>query len=151
MANIAGIDLVRDASGQFLVLEDNLRVPSGVAYMPKNREALHAVMPEAFVSGHVAPVSMYPQWLLETLASLMPQEDNPTVVLLTPGLYNAAYYEHVLLAESMGIPLVEGRDLVVQNKKVFWRSARGLLPVHVIYRRVDDDFLDPEVFRSDSV
>lgn len=151
LANIAGIDLVRDASGQFFVLEDNLRVPSGVAYMLKNREALHALMPEAFVSGRIAPVGIYPQWLRETLASLMPLEDNPTMVLLTPGLYNSAYYEHVLLAESMGIPLVEGRDLVVQNDKVYWRSARGLLPVHVIYRRVDDEFLDPEVFRSDSM
>ncbi|MES2205655.1 MAG: circularly permuted type 2 ATP-grasp protein [Pseudomonadota bacterium] len=151
LANIAGIDLVRDASGHFFVLEDNLRVPSGVAYMLKNREALQAAVPDIFVSGRVAPVGHYPKWLYETLASLMPQESAPSIVLLTPGLYNSAYYEHVLLAESMGIPLVEGCDLLVEKNKVFWRSAKGLLPVHVIYRRIDDEFLDPDVFRADSM
>ena len=108
-------------------------------------------MPDIFVAGRVAPVGHYPQWLYETLASLMPQESAPSIVLLTPGLYNSAYYEHVLLAESMAIPLVEGRDLLVEKNKVFWRSAKGLLPVHVIYRRIDDEFLDPDVFRADSM
>jgi uncharacterized circularly permuted ATP-grasp superfamily protein len=151
LANVSGIDLVRDKQGQFFVLEDNVRVPSGVAYMLKNREVLQTALADEWAAQRIAPIHSYPQWLLETLSSLMPQEESPTVVVLTPGLYNSAYYEHVLLAERMGVPLVEGRDLTVYNDRVFWRSARGLLPVHVIYRRVDDAFLDPECFRPDSL
>ncbi|WP_027016724.1 circularly permuted type 2 ATP-grasp protein [Comamonas composti] len=154
-AHIAGIDLVRvgDAAGQgvFHVLEDNLRVPSGVSYMLENRRMMMRLFPELFLRHAVAPVAHYPDMLLETLrASAPPGVHEPTVVLLTPGMYNSAYFEHAFLAQQMGVELVEGQDLLVSKNVVYMRTTRGLKRVDVIYRRVDDDFLDPEVLRPDS-
>jgi len=151
-AHIAGIDVVRGASGEFLVLEDNLRVPSGVSYMLEDRKMMMRLFPELFARHAVAPVEHYPDLLLENLRSVAPQAmDDPTVVLLTPGANNSAYFEHAFLAQQMGIELVEGQDLFVNDEFVYMRTTRGPQRVDVIYRRIDDDFLDPLNFRSDSM
>ncbi len=150
--HISGIDLIRDSDGEFYVLEDNLRTPSGVSYMLENREVTKRIFPELLSSNMVKGVSDYPILLHNILNSLAPkQKSNPTVVLLTPGIYNSAYYEHTFLARYMGIEMVEGRDLVVDNDKVFMKTTKGLKQVDVIYRRVDDDYLDPLVFKPDSM
>ena len=149
--HIAGIDIVRAGKGEYYVLEDNLRVPSGVSYMLEDRKMMMRLFPDLFVKNRVAPVAHYPDLLLENLRSVAPQGvADPTVVLLTPGMYNSAYFEHAFLAQQMGIELVEGQDLFVQDDAVFMRTTRGPHRVDVIYRRVDDDFLDPLVFRPDS-
>jgi len=150
--HVAGIDLIRDEQGEFRVLEDNLRVPSGVSYVVENRLAMTRTFPGLFAEQHVNPVDEYPARLLAALrAAAPPQAADPVVVLLTPGVYNAAYFEHTLLARLMGVELVEGRDLVAAGNKVFVHTTQGIQPVDVIYRRVDDDFLDPLHFRPDSV
>ncbi len=149
--HISGIDLIRGDDGTFYILEDNLRTPSGVSYMLENREVTKRIFPEMLADNKVRMVSNYPLLLHQILLSLAPQQiSNPMVVLLTPGVFNSAYYEHTFLARQMGIDLVEGRDLVVDNHKVFMKTTNGLQQVHVIYRRVDDEFLDPLVFRPDS-
>jgi uncharacterized circularly permuted ATP-grasp superfamily protein len=151
-AHILGTDLVRDASGEYLVLEDNLRSPSGVSYMLENRQALKRVFAPLFERYSVQPVEHYPQELLRTLHAVAPPgAAEPAVVLLTPGPHNSAYFEHTFLARQMGIEIVEGRDLVVYRNRVYTRTTRGLKPVDVIYRRIDDEFLDPLAFRSDSL
>jgi uncharacterized circularly permuted ATP-grasp superfamily protein len=148
---VDGTDLVRVDDGEFLVLEDNLRVPSGVSYMLVNRQVMKRVFPRQFRNYGVQPIMQYGQALLATLQSLAPAHvDNPTIVLLTPGVYNSAYFEHTFLARQMGITLVEGRDLLVHDNYVYMRTTAGLERVDVVYRRVDDDFLDPLVFRPDS-
>ncbi len=148
---ITGTDLVRLPNGQFAVLEDNLRVPSGVSYMLANRQVMKRVFPSLFGSYGVRPIDHYGQALLSTLMSLAPAgRSEPVIVLLTPGVYNSAYYEHTFLARQMGIELVEGRDLLVHNNIVYMRTTGGLRRVDVIYRRLDDDFLDPLAFRPDS-
>ena len=154
-SHIAGIDIVRaanaDGSGSYCVLEDNLRVPSGVSYMLENRKMMMRLFPELFSQHRVAPVAHYPDLLLETLRSVAPAAVNePTVVVLTPGMHNSAYFEHAFLAQQMGIELVEGQDLFVKDNFVYMRTTQGPKRVDVIYRRVDDDFLDPDVFRKDS-
>jgi uncharacterized circularly permuted ATP-grasp superfamily protein len=150
--HISGIDLIRGENGEFFVLEDNLRTPSGVSYMLENREVIKRIFPDLFVSNHVRKISDYPLMLHDILLSLAPTHiTNPCAVLLTPGVFNSAYYEHTFLARQMGIPLVEGRDLVVDNHKVYMKTTKGLEEVHVIYRRVDDEFLDPLVFKQDSL
>ncbi len=150
--HISGIDLIRSQSGEFYVLEDNLRTPSGVSYMLENREISKRIFPDLFVNNPVRQVSNYPLHLHGILSALSPSgSSNPVVVLLTPGVFNSAYYEHTFLARHMGIPLVESRDLVVNDHKVFMKTTSGLRKVDVIYRRVDDDFLDPLVFKSDSL
>jgi uncharacterized circularly permuted ATP-grasp superfamily protein len=150
--SVCGTDLIRDEAGQFVVLEDNLRVPSGVSYMLANREVVRRAFPALFRSSRVRPIERYPALLLETLRSLAPPgRENPRIVLMTPGVFNSAYYEHTFLARQMGIELVEGRDLVVQDGLVCMRTTSGLERVDVIYRRIDDDFIDPLVFRPDSV
>ncbi|MEZ5275485.1 MAG: circularly permuted type 2 ATP-grasp protein [Opitutaceae bacterium] len=150
--HINGTDLIRDTSGQYLVLEDNLRSPSGVSYVLENRQVIKRVFPNLFDNYPVRPVDQYCQDLLHTLAHLAPEHiGDPTVVLLTPGVYNSAYFEHSFLARQMGIEIVEGSDLIVRDHRVYLRTTRGLSPVHVIYRRIDDDFLDPTVFREDSM
>lgn len=149
--HISGIDLIRGDDGTFYILEDNLRTPSGVSYMLENREVTKRIFPEMLNENKVRMVSNYPLQLHQILLSLAPQQlSNPCAVILTPGIFNSAYYEHTFLARQMGIPLVEGRDLVVDNHKVYMKTTNGLQQVHVIYRRVDDDFLDPLVFRPDS-
>ncbi|MCW2118281.1 circularly permuted type 2 ATP-grasp protein [Flavobacterium sp. 7A] len=149
--HIAGIDLIRGADGEFYVLEDNLRCPSGVSYMLENREITKRVFPEMFKSNNVSMVVNYPMIFHNILVSLSPRAiSNPNVVLLTPGVYNSAYYEHTFLARQMGIPLVEGRDLIVNNNKVYMKTTSGLQQVDVIYRRIDDEYLDPLVFKPDS-
>ncbi|MEU2204728.1 circularly permuted type 2 ATP-grasp protein [Microbacterium oleivorans] len=149
---VAGIDLIRDEHGEMRVLEDNVRVPSGVSYVISNRRVMAQTLPELFVSMRVRPVGDYPNKLLQALRnSAPPGVDDPNVVVLTPGVYNSAYFEHTLLARLMGVELVEGRDLVCQGGKVFMRTTRGPRRVDVIYRRVDDDFLDPLQFRADSM
>jgi uncharacterized circularly permuted ATP-grasp superfamily protein len=150
--HIAGIDIVRLDADNFYVLEDNARTPSGVSYMLENREIMLRLFPELFSRYRVAPVENYPDELLATLKSIAPPSasSEPNVVLLTPGVYNSAYYEHSFLADKLGIDLVEGRDLVVKNDIVSMRTTEGLKRVDVIYRRIDDDFLDPLVFRPDS-
>ena len=150
-AHIAGVDIVRAGAGEFYVLEDNLRVPSGVSYMLEDRKMMMRLFPELFARHKVAPVAHYPDLLLDMLRSVAPQGvDDPTVVLMTPGMYNSAYFEHAFLAQQMGIELVEGQDLFVDDGYVFMRTTRGPQRVDVIYRRIDDDFLDPLVFRADS-
>ena len=150
--HISGIDLIRGQDGSFYVLEDNLRTPSGVSYMLENREVTKRIVPEMLAANKVRMVNDYPLILHEILMSLSPQSiSHPTVVLLTPGIYNSAYYEHTFLARQMGIPLVEGKDLIVDNQKVYMKTIYGLQQVHVIYRRVDDEFLDPLVFKPNSV
>ncbi|MGC1274541.1 MAG: circularly permuted type 2 ATP-grasp protein [Planctomycetaceae bacterium] len=149
--HVIGSDLVRDKNGTVYVLEDNLRVPSGVSYVLENREVMKRTFPEVFRGQLIAPVEDYPERLLAALQACAPTGvANPTVVVLTPGIYNSAYFEHSFLAQQMGAELVQGNDLVVSDDRVFMRTTRGLQPVHVIYRRIDDDFLDPETFRSDS-
>ena len=151
-AHIAGVDLVRAGEGEYYVLEDNLRVPSGVSYMLENRRMMMRLFPELFATRSIRPVQHYPDMLLENLRGVGPKgEEAPTVAVLTPGAYNSAYYEHAFLAQQMGVELVEGQDLMVQNDTVYMRTTRGPRRVHVIYRRVDDDFLDPLAFRPDSM
>ncbi len=150
-AHIAGIDLVRVAENDFYVLEDNLRTPSGVSYMLENRNTMIRLFPGLFASRAVAPIDHYPQMLLGTLREAAPPNiDKPVIVVMSPGAYNSAYFEHAFLASQMGIELVEGQDLFVHANKVYMHTTEGPQQVHVIYRRVDDDFLDPLVFRSDS-
>jgi uncharacterized circularly permuted ATP-grasp superfamily protein len=150
--HIAGIDVVRVDGDDFYVLEDNARTPSGVSYMLENREIMLRLFPELFSRYRVVPVENYPDELLQILKSIAPPTSSgePTVVLLTPGIYNSAYYEHSFLADKLGIELVEGGDLVVKSDVVYMRTTEGLKRVDVIYRRIDDDFLDPLVFRPDS-
>jgi uncharacterized circularly permuted ATP-grasp superfamily protein len=149
--SVAGTDLVRLEDGRFVVLEDNLRVPSGVSYMLANREVMKRVFPGLFARYHVSPIAHYGQALLATLRTLgPPNRMEPTFVVLTPGVGNSAYFEHAFLAREMGVPLVEGRDLLVHDNIVYMRTTSGLRRVDVIYRRVDDDFLDPLAFRPDS-
>ncbi|HEX6828524.1 MAG TPA: circularly permuted type 2 ATP-grasp protein, partial [Burkholderiales bacterium] len=150
--HVAGVDVVRAGEGEFYVLEDNLRVPSGVSYMIEDRLVMMRLFPELFAQHRIAPVDHYPDYLLETLLEVAPAGvDDPVVVVLTPGRYNSAYFEHAFLAQQMGVELVEGQDLIVRNDTVYMRTTRGPQKVDVIYRRVDDDFLDPQVFRSDSM
>jgi uncharacterized circularly permuted ATP-grasp superfamily protein len=150
--HVAGIDLIRNPAGDVRVLEDNVRVPSGVSYVMTNRNAMITAMPEAFANQRIRPVAGYPTRLLTALRKAAPPGvDDPTVVVLTPGVYNSAYFEHTLLARTMGVELVEGRDLECRRGKVFMRTTAGLQRVDVIYRRIDDDFLDPVHFRSDSM
>ncbi len=149
--NIAGTDLIRTPDGSFVVLEDNLRVPSGVSYMLTSRRVMKQIFPTLFRKSRVRPIEHYAQLLLSTLRSLAHgSRSEPTVVLLTPGAYNSAYFEHAFLARQMGIELVEGRDLVVHDNIVYMRTTFGLKRIDVIYRRIDDDFLDPLAFRSDT-
>lgn len=151
-AQIAGIDLVRVSENDFYVLEDNLRTPSGVSYMLENRSTMMRLFPNMFTQRTIQPVAHYPQLLLETLRESAPAHvEHPVIVVLTPGPYNSAYFEHAFLASQMGVELVEGKDLFVSNDKVYMRTTQGAKQVHVIYRRVDDDFLDPLAFRPDSV
>jgi uncharacterized circularly permuted ATP-grasp superfamily protein len=148
---VVGTDLIRLPNGEFVVLEDNLRVPSGVSYMLVSRQVMKRTFPVLFRKCGVQPIEHYAQALLATLRSLAPQgSTDPTIVLLTPGVYNSAYFEHAFLARQMGIELVEGRDLVVHDNRVYMRTTRGLRRVDVIYRRIDDDFIDPLAFRADS-
>ena len=150
--HIAGIDLVRDDKGEFYVLEDNLRTPSGVSYVLANRHVMKRVLPDLFAGHPVRPVEGYVHELIRHLRWLAPAGvDDPTIVLLTPGIHNAAYYEHLYLAKQMGIELVEGTDLVVDQDHAFMRTTRGLNPVHVIYRRLDDEWLDPIFGRQESL
>ncbi len=150
-AHIAGVDIVRAGEGEFYVLEDNLRVPSGVSYMLEDRKMMMRLFPELFARHKVAPVAHYPDLLLDMLRSVAPDGvDDPTVVVMTPGMYNSAYFEHAFLAQQMGVELVEGKDLFVDEGYVYMRTTRGPQRVDVIYRRIDDDFLDPLVFRPDS-
>ena len=152
-AHICGTDLVRDGDGEFYVLEDNLRVPSGVSYMLENRSITKRILPELFEEIKIAPIDDYCTQLFETLIVLSPREiPNPVVVVLTPGIYNSAYFEHAYLAQQMGAELVEGTDLVVEDDDcVYMRTINGLSRVDVIYRRIDDWFIDPEVFSPDSM
>ncbi len=148
---VAGIDLVRDEDGTYRVLEDNLRVPSGISYVLENRAAMTRVLPAAFGEHEVRPVNHYGNSLLSALRSIAPAgTGDPTVVVLTPGVFNSAYFEHAFLARQMGAELVEGRDLLVEDQVVYMRTTRGLEQVHVIYRRINDEFLDPVAFRSNS-
>jgi uncharacterized circularly permuted ATP-grasp superfamily protein len=150
--HITGTDLVRDHDGQIYVLEDNLRCPSGVSYVLENREILKRTFPEVFEASQVRPVGDYPSRLLETLQGLAPASVmSPAVVVLTPGMYNSAYFEHAFLAQQMGVELVEGQDLVVADGFVLMRTTQGFQRVDVIYRRIDDTFLDPQAFRKDSL
>ena len=150
-AHIAGIDVVRAGQGEFYVLEDNLRVPSGVSYMLEDRKMMMRLFAELFAHYRVAPVAHYPDMLLENLRAVAPKGvSDPTVVVLTPGMFNSAYFEHAFLAQQMGVELVEGQDLFVKDGFVYMRTTRGPQRVDVIYRRVDDDFLDPLAFRPDS-
>lgn len=151
-AHIAGIDMVRAGAGEFYVLEDNLRVPSGVSYMLENRKMMMRLFPDLFAKHAVAPVQHYPDMLLDNLRLCAPLGvENPTVVVLTPGSFNSAYFEHAFLAQQMGVELVEGRDLFVRDDSVYMRTTQGPKRVDVIYRRLDDDFLDPLAFRQDSM
>tara|TARA_R100000005_G_C5001771_1_gene209033 strand:- start:2861 stop:4339 length:1479 start_codon:yes stop_codon:yes gene_type:complete len=152
-AHICGSDLVRDGDGRFRVLEDNLRVPSGVSYMLENREITKRVLPELFENYSILPVDDYPSQLYQTLASLSPRERRrPCIVVLTPGIFNSAYFEHAYLAQGMGAELVEGRDLMVADDNcVYMRTVDGPVRVDVIYRRIDEDFMDPEAFRPESL
>jgi uncharacterized circularly permuted ATP-grasp superfamily protein len=149
--HITGTDLVRDRDGQIYVLEDNLRCPSGVSYVLENRRVMKRTFPQVFEASRVRPVDEYPSRLLSMLQSLFQRLWSHQVALLTPGIYNSAYFEHAFLAQQMGVELVEGRDLLVVNGRVMMRTTKGFERVDVLYRRIDDDFLDPEVFRSDSL
>lgn len=149
--HVSGIDLIRDPSGEYLVLEDNVRTPSGIAYVLENREVLKRTLPQMFRDYMPRPVDDYPSRLREALRRVSPSfADDPTIVLLTPGAYNSAYFEHTLLARRMGVELVEGQDLLVHDNVVYMKTTKGLAKVDVIYRRIDDDFLDPLYFRPDS-
>ncbi|HJV50420.1 MAG TPA: circularly permuted type 2 ATP-grasp protein [Noviherbaspirillum sp.] len=150
-AHIAGVDIVRAGKGEFYVLEDNLRVPSGVSYMLEDRKMMMRLFPELFSRHKIAPVAHYPDLLLDNLRSVAPLGvTDPAVVVMTPGMYNSAYFEHAFLAQQMGVELVEGKDLFVNDNAVYMRTTRGPKRVDVIYRRIDDDFLDPLAFRADS-
>lgn len=150
--HVCGTDLIRGADGTYLVLEDNARCPSGVSYLLENRQAMKRVFPKLFNRYNVRPVDRYPQELLNSLRYVAPHGNpDPTVVVLSPGIYNSAYFEHSYLARSMGIEIVTGNDLVVKDSFVYMKTTRGLKRVDVIYRRIDDDFIDPTVFRKDSV
>ena len=150
--HVAGIDLIRDEQGEFRVLEDNVRVPSGVSYVLENRQAVSQILPDAFSAQRVRPVHDYPRRLLDALRAAAPGgEQDPNVVVLTPGIYNSAYFEHALLARTMGVELVEGSDLVCHGGRLWMRTTSGERRVDVVYRRVDDEFLDPVHFRSDSL
>jgi uncharacterized circularly permuted ATP-grasp superfamily protein len=150
--HIAGIDLIRNNDGAFYILEDNLRTPSGVSYMLENREITKRIFPDLLPRNNVLTVTEYPNILHKNLVSLSPRQiSNPTIVVLTPGVYNSAYFEHTTLARLMGVELVEGRDLVVANHRVYMKTTAGLQQVDVIYRRVDDEFLDPLAFNPDSM
>src|SRR6478752_7043122 len=150
--NVMGTDLIRLPDGQFVVLEDNLRVPSGVSYMLSSRKVMKQIFPALFRKYGVRPIEQYSQMLLSTMRSLAPDgRSDPTIVLLTPGVFNSAYFEHAYLARQMGIELVEGRDLVVHDNVVYMRTTSGLRRVDVIYRRVDDDYIDPLAYRPDSM
>ena len=149
-AHIAGVDLVRDSDGTYYVLEDNLRTPSGVSYMLEDRKMMMRLFPELFANQRIAPIDHYPSLLLDTLKSSSPL-DNPTVVVLTPGRFNSAYFEHAFLAREMGVELVEGADMFVRDDKLFMRTTSGARQVDVVYRRLDDDFLDPLAFNPDSM
>ena len=150
--HIAGTDFVRDKDGEFYVLEDNLRCPSGISYVLENRALSKKVLPHLFSAANVQPVSDYGDHLYRTLRYIAPDGcDDPNIIVLTPGIYNSAYFEHAYLAQQMGVPLAEGSDLVVEDDRVFMKTTRGLKKVDVIYRRIDDDFIDPEVFRPDSM
>ena len=150
--HVCGTDLIRGGKGEWMVLEDNGRCPSGVSYVLENRRALKRSFPGMFEQIGIRPVEQYAEELLKSLQYIAPAGvADPTIVLLTPGAYNSAYFEHTYLARQMGIEIVEGRDLVVRDTRVFMRTTKGLQPVHVIYRRIDDDFLDPTVFRRDSM
>ncbi len=151
-AHVCGTDIVRDEAGRFLVLEDNVRTPSGVSYVIENRHMMLRVLPDLASEADIRPVDDYGARLRQALVELAPPHvPDPQLVLLSPGIYNAAYFEHVFLAREMGVPLVEGRDLQVEDGRVSMRTVGGRRPVHVIYRRLNDDFLDPDVFRADSV
>ncbi len=149
--HIAGVDLIRDGDGSFYVLEDNLRTPSGVSYMLENRSITYRIFPDQLPKNNVLSVKEYPDLLHRNLQALAKHSSDPTVVLLTPGIYNSAYFEHTTLARLMGIELVEGKDLIVDNHHVHMKTTKGLKKVDVIYRRVDDEFIDPLVFRPDSM
>ena len=149
-AHIAGVDLVRDGDGSYYVLEDNLRTPSGVSYMLEDRKMMMRLFPELFAAQRIAPINHYPNLLLETLKTSSPL-DNPNVVVLTPGRFNSAYFEHAFLSREMGVELVEGAGLFVRDDKVYMRTTAGAKQVDVIYRRLDDDFLDPLAFNPDSM
>lgn len=150
-AHIAGVDIVRAGQGEFYVLEDNLRVPSGVSYMLEDRKMMMRLFPELFARHQIAPVEHYPDMLLDNLRSVAPMGVNdPTVVVMSPGMYNSAYFEHAFLAQQMGVELVEGQDLFVNDNAVYMRTTRGPKRVDVIYRRIDDDYMDPLAFRADS-
>ena len=149
--HVAGVDLIRTPEGDVRVLEDNFRVPSGVSYVMTNRTAMITALPDAFANQRIRPVGDYPARLLQALRKASPSTDEPNIVVLTPGVYNSAYFEHTLLARTMGVELVEGRDLECRRGKVYMRTTAGLRRVDVIYRRLDDDFLDPVFFRSDSM
>ena len=150
--HVAGIDVIRDEEGEFRVLEDNVRSPSGVSYVLANRAAMSRVLPELFWGQPIQMVTDYPAHLIHALRRAAPTGvQDPTVVVLTPGVHNSAFYEHALLARLMGVHLVEGRDLVCHGTEVFLRTTEGEVPVHVIYRRIDDDYLDPLQFRPESL
>jgi uncharacterized circularly permuted ATP-grasp superfamily protein len=150
--HVVGTDIIRDEHGEYMVLEDNCRCPSGVSYVLENRNLLHRVFPEFFTSYPVRPIRDYPHLLRETLRHSVPRgSDNPAVVVLTPGVYNSAFFEHSFLAREMGVDLVEGRDLIVEDNVVYMRRTHGRRKVDVIYRRTDDDFLDPLAFRRHSL
>jgi len=150
-ANICGSDLVRDINGEFLVLEDNLRVPSGVSYMLENRTVMKSVFPEIFEKNKISPVDEYCSKLYSCMRSLSKNKSNPKLAILTPGVFNSAYFEHVFLAQQMGVELVEGSDLFVENDKVFMKTVHGKDQLHTLYRRIDDLFLDPKVFNKSSL
>ena len=150
--HVAGIDLIRDEKGEFRVLEDNLRCPSGVSYVLENRRTLAHVLPEVFAAHQMRSVAEYPERLLDALRSAAPSDiSDPTVVVLTPGVHNSAHFEHAFLARRMGVELVEGRDLFCRDDRLWMRTVRGPRPVHVVYRRIDDEFLDPVHFEPDSL
>ncbi len=150
--HVCGTDLIRDKDGNYLVLEDNGRTPSGVSYVLENRIAMKRAFPNLFSRANVRPVATYPNELLKMLRYVTPAPgDRPVCAVLTPGIYNSAYFEHCFLAQQMGIEVVEGRDLAIKDRKVYMKTTQGLKQVHVLYRRVDDDFLDPTVFRKDSL
>jgi len=149
--HVCGIDIIRDERGEFLVLEDNARTPSGVSYVLENRKMMRRIFPDLLDGIPIRPVGSYGTMLQAAMAEIAPTDvSEPQVVLLSPGIYNSAYFEHIFLAREMGVPLVEGNDLVVEDAHVFMRTTAGLAPVHSIYRRLNDDFLDPDVFRPDS-
>ncbi len=150
--HISGVDLIRDENGKFFVLEDNLRTPSGVSYMLENRSITYRIFPDLLPKNNVRTVKEYPDLLYRNLLALVNRQiSDPTVILLSPGIYNSAYFEHTTLARLMGIELVEGRDLIVENNHVYMKTTKGLKQVDVIYRRVDDEFIDPLLFKPDSI